>query len=108
MNKLSEEQINEILVDYDVSKEIINKLEDILEGYTFNENEYYNIIVEIVSEYQSYLINKSLNSDLARPYNGLKDIIIKVLKYKLKNSPYDDLTYETEIRRLILTVKQTH
>lgn len=106
MNKLSEEQINDLLIDYDISKVLITKIENILEGYNFNEMEYYSIIVEIVSEYQSYKINKSLNSELARPYHGLKDIIVKVLYYKLRNSTYDKSKYETEIKKLILSLTE--
>ena len=106
MNKLSEEQINELLNEYDIDVDTIELLENLFSDYRFNEFEYFNIIAEIVSEYQTLKINKELQSSLAEPYENLKDIIIKVLKYKLRNVTHNNSKYEIEIKKLILELNE--
>lgn len=102
MNKLSEEQINELLNQYDISIDLIEIIEDTFRNLKIEDYEYYLLVSEVVSEYQSYTINKELNSTLAKPYKNLKDIIIKVLNYKLKSVAEEDSKYENEVNSLIL------
>ena len=102
MNKLSEEQINELLTQYDITIDLIEMIEDIFRNLDIEDFEYYILVSEVVSEYQSYTINKELNSSLAKPYKNLKDIIIKVLNYKLKGVAEEDSKYENEVNSLIL------
>jgi predicted GTPase len=102
MNKLSEDQINDLLSQYDISIEMIEIIEDTFRDLIIEDYEYYLLISEVVSEYQSFIINKELNSDLATPYKNLKDIIIKVLNYKLKGVTEENSKYENEVNSLIL------
>jgi len=102
MNKLSEEQINYLLEQYDISLEMIEIIEDTFEYLKVEDYEYYILVSEVISEYQSFIINKELNSDLAAPYKNLKDIIIKVLNYKLRSVTEENSKYENEVNALVL------
>ena len=102
MNKLSENQINYLLEQNDISLDMIEIIEDTFKNLKIEDYEYYILVSEVVSEYQSFIINKELNSDLAAPYKNLKDIIIKVLNYKLKGVTEENSKYEKEVNSLIL------
>ena len=102
MNKLSEEQINYLLEHYDTTIDIIEIIEDTFRNLKIEDYEYYILVLEVVSEYQSFNINKELKSSLAEPYKNLKDIIIKVLNFKLKSVTEENSKYEDEVNSLIL------
>ena len=101
MNRLSEEQVNYLLNEYDVNLDIIELLDDVFSEYLFSPCEFYNLIEEIISEYQSSKINEEVNSELVIPYSNLKDIIKKVLNYKLRGITHES-RYEVEVKSLIL------
>lgn len=102
MNKLSEDQINDLLSQYDISIDMIEIIEDTFRDLIIEDYEYYLLVSEVVSEYQSFIINKELKSSLAEPYKNLKDIIIKVLNYKLRGVTEENSKYENEVNSLIL------
>ena len=57
MNKLSEDQINDLLSQYDISIDMIEIIEDTFEYLIIEDYEYYLLVSEVVSEYQSFIKN---------------------------------------------------
>jgi len=102
VNKLSEEQKNEIINQYDIDSEMLDLIEDVFRNLKIEDFEYYYLVIEVASEYQTYKFNKELDSSLAESYNNLRDVIVKVLKYKLKSSSIENSNYENELNSLIL------
>lgn len=129
MNKLSDEQKNYLLNQYEITIEVLEYIEDTLHDLNIQDFEYFLLVSEIVSEYQSFIFNKELEKELYlanliiseivegyqnfipnkntkislySPYNNLKDIIIKVLKYKLISVVEENSKYENEVNSLIL------
>ena len=102
MNKLSNEEVEELINDFGTRRGIIAKIEEILKDYDFSKEEYSLLIHEIISEYQTLKFNKIIKSEMTGSYKSLKDIIIKVLLYKLKDVMTENTIYEKEVNALIL------
>ncbi|MBQ3020729.1 MAG: hypothetical protein IJD92_00725 [Bacilli bacterium] len=103
MNKLTDEQVEYIINEYGASKSVISKIESILNVHNFTEEEYYYLVIQIANEYETNILNDQIGSDIK--CNTLNEVIIKVLKYNLKE--YSDNLYSEEmaniIKKLMLT-----
>lgn len=102
MNKLTEEELELLSTDFEIRKGIINKIEEIINKYDFTHEEYYTLIYDIISEYETLKFNKSVESNITGSYKSLKDITIKVLLFKQKEVTRESTTYENEVNKLIL------
>mgnify|MGYP003509353454 CR=1 FL=1 len=57
MNKLTQEQIEFLLDQYDVTEETISTIEKIFEDLNIEDFQYFILVAEVVSEYQSFKLN---------------------------------------------------
>lgn len=105
MNELTEEQKECILLEYGTTNEIIKRIETVLCDIPFTEEEYFELITEIVSEYETNQLKKSLinpkdKNSKKEIYKNLKEIIIHVLKFKLNSYSEEQKNYKILIKTL--------
>ena len=103
MNQLTEEQTSYIINEYGGTKELIEKLEKILNVHDFTEEEYFEIIIDLISEYETNNLKNSQKHETV--YKSLKQIIEGVLKFKMKEFRENERTYN-ELENVIKKVKK--
>lgn len=104
MNKLTKEQKEYIISEHGSSKSVIAKIESILNVHDFTEEEYYYLVEQIANEYETNIVNKKISADIK--CKTLREIIIKVLKYTLKEyneDSYFSLEMEEVVKKLCKT-----
>ena len=99
MNKLTKDQVEEIVNEYGSSKWAIAKLERIFGEFDFTEEEYINLITEIAAEYEINNTYKEING--SKRYTSLKDAIIKVINYQLNETFGDTTIYSNQMKKVL-------
>ena len=102
MNRLTKNQINSIVEEYGASYEIIERIEEVLTEINFNKEDYLELIIEIVSEYETNELKKSIlatekieqTTKTKEIYQDLKEIMEHVLKFKLRTIGEEQKIYK--------------